>query len=269
VRSERYLFADGPIHSFVDEIGRFTKTSGFHYRVYLHPPRIVHHNRYWEVRPWGDGSFVVNDSVWIYKDHIEDERCRRYEGLRVPFDTVYTAEKLYDSIVSAVLKYALAQFLGVTRADREVVTVRITIKGKPLEPVPIDSSALKLLRGLDEPRHYYFLQDIGVLGKYAVTLHPPRVYSREDPLWGWEVKPWRGFFVVNERLTFAPRHVINERNEWYDGVRLVTEDVYYPASAVYTAVLEAVARYALVRFLGKHAREYEEKEIAVSFESTR
>jgi hypothetical protein len=267
----RYLFVDAGLHSFADEIGRFTKTSGFHYDVYLHPPRIVHHSLYWRVEPWGDGSFVVNDSVWIHKDYIEDEKCRRYEGLRIPFNTVYTAEELYNRIIEAALKYALAQFLGVSRADREVVTVRISFDGKPLEPVPIDNSApLKLLRGLDEPRHYHFLQEVGVLKKYAVTLHPPRIFSRENPNWGWEVKPSLGLFVLNERYTFGPRHIIDERDkEWYDGVRLVTEDVYYPASTVYTAVLEAVAKYTLAKFLGRQAaKEFEGKELTISFEST-
>jgi hypothetical protein len=266
----KYLFVDGGLHSFAEEIGRFTKTSGFHYRVYLHPPRIVHHLGSWRVEPWGDGSFVVNNAVWIYKDHVEDKRGRRYEGLRVPFNATYAAEELYDEIVNAILKYALACFLGSSRADHEVITVRISFSKKPLEPVPIGSTAqLKLLRGLGEPRYYHFLQEIGVPKKYVVTLHPPRIFSREDPSWGWEVKPCCGLFVLNERYTFGPRHVIDEKtNEWYDGIRLVTEDVYYPASSVYERVLEAVAKYALVRFLGRQAKEFDGKEVVISFEST-
>jgi hypothetical protein len=265
-----YLFVDGGLHSFVNEVGRFTKTSGFHYSVYLHPPRIVHHRLYWTVKPWGDGSFVVNDSVWIHRDFVEDEKGRTYAGLRVPFNAVYTAEELYDRIIEAALKYALAQFLGVSKPDSEVI--RISFDVKPLEPVPISTAQLKLLRGLDEPRDYHFLQEIGVPKKYVVTLHPPRIYSYEEPLWGWEVKPHYLYRspVLNERYVLCPRQILDlKNNEWYDGIRLVTEDVYYPASAIYTAVLEAVAKYTLAKFLGRQAaKEFKGRVMTISFKST-
>jgi hypothetical protein len=282
----RYLFVDAGLHSFADEIGRFTKTSGFHYDVYLHPPRIVHHRRYWEVKPWGDGSFVVNDSVWIHKDYIEDEKCRRYEGLRVPFNAVYTAEELYNRIIEAALKYALAKFLCIS-ADDEKIVLRISFRKLyaddryAIEPAPI-TEGLKLLRELERPEQYYFLKEIGTLVKrdsklalsYVVTLHPPRIYSYSDPLWGWEVKPskWSCIPILDGRYGFGPRHIIDEKtNEWYDGIStpsLFEQKLYIPASAVYDAIVEAIAKYVLAKFLGRQAKEYEGKEITISFEST-
>jgi hypothetical protein len=281
----KYLFVDGSLHSFADEIGRFTKTSGFHYDVYLHPPRIVHHYRYWEVRPWGDGSFVVNNAVWIYKDHVEDKRGRRYAGLKVPFGAVFSAEELHDSIVEAALKYALAKFLCIS-ADGEKLTVRISFKMHAedkyaVEPVPYQEG-LKLLKEFERPEQYYFLREIGTLVKrdsklrlnYVVTLHPPRIFSREDPLWGWELKPSRFSCipVLDQRYGFGPQHVIDEKTgEWYDGISTSTlfeQKLYIPASSVYSAIVEAIAKYVLVKFLGRRVKEYEGKEVVISFEST-
>ena len=284
----RYLFVDGGLHSFAAEIGRFTKTSGFHYDVYLHPPRIVHHNKYWEVKPYLPGWFVVNGTIYISKKCVEDEKGRTYAGLRVPFNAVYTAEELYDRIIEAALKYVLARFLSIS-ADGEKLTLRVSFKlydeGKPaVEPAPI-REGLKLLRGLEELRHYEFLEEIGTVMKtrhdlrtrlrfkYVVTLHPLRVYSYEKPLWGWEIKPRRGLFVLNERYTFGPQHVIDEKtNEWYDGIAtssLYDQKLYLPASSIYSAIVEAVAKYTLVKFLGwRRAKEFEGKEITITFEST-
>jgi hypothetical protein len=282
----RYLFVKGGLHSFVDEIGRFSKTSGFHYKVLLHPPRIVHHSLYWRVEPWGDGSFVVNDSVWIHKDYIEDEKCRRYEGLRVPFNAVYTAEELYNRIIEAALKYALAKFLRIS-ADGEKLVLRVSFRklyaedAFAIEPVPI-TEGLRLLKEFEEPRQYYFLREIGTLVKrdsklafnYVVTLHPPRIYSYEDPLWGWEVKPSKLYYtlVLDERYGFGQRYIVDEKtNEWYDGIStpsLYEQKLYIPATAVYDAIIEAVAKYVLAKFLGRQAKEYEGKEITISFEST-
>ncbi|MCC6005775.1 MAG: hypothetical protein LM590_15655 [Thermofilum sp.] len=278
----KYLFVDGGLHSFVDEIGRFTKTSGFHYDVYLHPPRIVHHHKYWEVKPWGDGSFLVNEAIWIYRDRVEDERGRRYEGLRCPFNAIYTAEELYNRIIEAALKYALARFLRIS-ANGEKLTLRISFKlyaedAFAIEPTPI-AQELKLLREFDDS----FLREIGTLVKrdsklrlnYVVTLHPPRIHSYNDPLWGWEVKPSRLYYtlVLGERYGIGERYIIDEKtNEWFDGVATSTlyeQKLYLPASAIYNAIIEAIAKYVLVKFLGRQAKEYEGKEMTISFESTR
>jgi hypothetical protein len=280
MKRTRYLFVNGSYHSFVDEVGRFTKTSGFHYDVYLHPPRIVHHYKYWEVRPWGDGSFVVNNRVWIYSDHIEDEKGRTYAGLRVPFDAVYTAEELYNRTIEAALKYALARFLYIG-ADSEELTVRISFKpyvedALAVEPVPLVSQGLKLL---EEFEGYSFLREIGTFAKrgskphfnYVVTLHPPRIYSYNDPLWGWEVKPSRLYYslTLDERYEFLERFIIDRKtNKWYNGIAISEQKLYIPASSIYNAIIEAIAKYVLVKFLGKRAKEFDGKEITISFRST-
>jgi hypothetical protein len=284
--AKKYLFVDGPLHSYADEIGRFTKTSGFHYRVYLHPPRIVHHHKYWEVKPWSDGSFVVNNEIWIYSDHIEDKKGRTYAGLRVPFDAVYAAGELYSRTVEAILKYALAKFLYISAND-EKITLRVSFRKLyaedkyAIETAPTTES-LKLLTELERPEQYRFLREVGTLVKrgsklalnYVVTLHPTRIYSRSDPLWGWEVKPSRLYYALtlDGRYEIGERYIIDGKtNEWFDGIATSTlyeQKLYLPASAIYNAIIEAVAKYVLARFLGQRAREFEGKEIVVSFEST-
>jgi hypothetical protein len=278
----RYLFVDGGLHSFVDEIGRFTKTSGFHYDVYLHPPRIVHHRNYWEVKPYSPGWFIINDTILVSRECVEDEKGRTYAGLRVPFNAMYTAEELYNRIIEAALKYALARFLRIS-ANGEKLTLRISFKlyaedAFAIEPAPI-AQELKLLREFDDS----FLREIGTLVKrdsklrlnYVVTLHPPRIHSYGDPLWGWEVKPSRLYYtlVLGERYGIGERYIIDEKtNEWFDGIStpsLYEQKLYLPASAIYNAIIEAIAKYVLAKFLGRQAKEFEGKEMTISFESTR
>jgi len=120
-----------------------------------------------------------------------------------------------------------------------------------------------------------FLNDIGAITKsgfrYVVTLHPPKIYSRKDPLWGWELKPHYLYrsLVLNGKYVLGLRQVLDwETNEWYDGF-LYDEKLYIPASAVYDAVVNAIAKYALARFLGiRRARPFE-LNVTVSFASTR
>jgi hypothetical protein len=257
--STEYLFVSGPLHSFAEEISRFTKTSGFHYKVYLHPPRIVHHGQNWTVAPWEAGVFVVNDKVWVSRNYIEDERGRKYKGLRAPFNNVYTAEELYNRIVEAVLKYVLASFVTVRIGER--ITLRIR-KRPTLTPVPV-SGQLRLLKGKGTKDHYFF-EEIGAPGKYTVTLHPPRIFSKEDPLWGWEVKPLGGF-VVNGRWRVWSCFVRDMEGHWYDGVVLGDEKLFFPAQSIYNCILESVVTYALRRF---RIPFRDGEEVVVSFAST-
>jgi hypothetical protein len=284
----KYLFVDGGLHSFIDEIGRFTKTSGFHYDVYLHPPRIVHHRNYWEVKPYSPGWFIINDTILVSRECVEDEKGRTYAGLRVPFNAMYTAEELYDRIIEAALKYALAKFLRIS-ANGEKMTLRISFKlyaedAYAIEPAPItqELTQKKLLRDFDDT----FLREIGTLVKrdsklrlnYVVTLHPPRICAYDDPLWGWEVKPSPLHYTLVLVGRYVGQYEIEERfiidrktKEWFDGVAtsaLYKQKLYLPASSIYSAIVEAIAKYVLVKFLGRQAKEFEGKEITISFKST-
>jgi hypothetical protein len=265
VCAKKYLFVSGPLHSFVDEVGRFTKTSGSHYKVFLHPPRIVHHFGKWEVKPWAQGVFVVNGEVWISRDCVEDEKGRTYAGLRVPFGAVYEAGELYSRIVEAVLKYALSVFLSIA-ADGERITLTLRRTREPLSPVPIAAEG-RLLRRMRDTRDYYFFEEVGVPGKYVVTLHPPRIYSYDKPLWGWELKPRVGF-VLNERWEIGPSYILDlEENRWYDGiVYFGDEKLHFPASTIYNHIVESIAEYVMRKF---RIPFRDGEEVTVSFASTR
>jgi len=263
----QYLFLKGEFHSFVDEIGRFTKTSGFHYDVYLHPPRIVHHRGYWEVKPsYMPGVFVVNDAIHISRKYVEDEKGR-YDGIKVPGD-VYKAKELYDKIIEAVLKYVLARFFFISAGSGKW-TIRVSFKeGMQISTAPM-KEGLRLLNCCND-----FLEDIAK-NKYVVTLHPPRIFSSKDPLWGWIIQPHEFYrsLVLDRKYVLYSEWIerISEQgtNERYDGFHsFLYNEMYYPASAVYDAVISAIARYALRRFLGIKRSRSLELNVTVSFAST-
>jgi hypothetical protein len=109
----------GSLHSFVWEIGRFTKTSGFHYSI-LHN-KIVHHNGKWEVsyNPLFNYILVKGEDgqqMKIYRNHffINGQSA---DIVETPGGAVYTAAEIWAFVMEAVAKYAVAQFFGVEYAD--------------------------------------------------------------------------------------------------------------------------------------------------------
>jgi hypothetical protein len=119
----RALRVSGDLHSFVEEIGRFTRAYGFHYTVSLDPPEIRHHMGRWVVRPGPYmGVFVVEtrDGARLYvgpfRLHLGDLSGAGYEEVELPSGRRVPAMKIHAEILGAVAKYAVARFMQLERA---------------------------------------------------------------------------------------------------------------------------------------------------------
>ena len=110
----------GSLHSFVSEIGRFTKTSGFHYTV-SSDGKIVHHNGKWEVSYNSLFNYILvkgddGQEMKIYPNYFF-VNGQGADVIEAPSGAVYTAAEIWQYVVEAVAKYAVAQFFGVEYAD--------------------------------------------------------------------------------------------------------------------------------------------------------
>jgi hypothetical protein len=126
------------LHSFITEIGRFTKTFGFHYEVTLHPPCIKHHSGRWVVRPapaWRDAFLVETregQQLIITPDFFivpSPEGYRYYEFIETPTSGGRRLHPLevFASILEAVAKYVAALFLQRRRADGMPIEVDVVL----------------------------------------------------------------------------------------------------------------------------------------------
>ncbi len=98
----------GGLHSFIDEIGRFSITSGFHYHcrtVDEKKVEIIHHNNKWHVtiEPYvitvvsGDDILKITKNGMTLNGKEIDELCNTVR--------CYSARELVEKIVSAVALY--------------------------------------------------------------------------------------------------------------------------------------------------------------------
>jgi hypothetical protein len=128
------------LHSMVIELGRFTKTSGFHYDVILQPdqkPQIVHHSHSWKIEPgFVPGTFMVYTFnmpilkitpkyIHYYPDYdpndlFWDTKYEEYDALDTS-QKFLTAKQLHDLIINSVAKYAIARFLQITPRPYKLV----------------------------------------------------------------------------------------------------------------------------------------------------
>jgi hypothetical protein len=111
----------GDLHSFLDEIGRVTKSSGFHYDV-LDGKTITHHLNRWKVQ--GGGNLVVvegKDGETLKLRLLGDEAFLSLNGepvdaLETPSGT-FSGMEILNLIKDAVARHAIAQFFGISYAD--------------------------------------------------------------------------------------------------------------------------------------------------------
>ena len=113
------LLLKGSLHSFITEIARFTKTSGFHYAVSNN--KILHHNGKWEVSYNSFFNYVLvkgNDGqeMQVYPKcfYVNGKLC---EVLKTPEGASYHPEEVWTLVLEAVAKYAVAQFFCLQYAD--------------------------------------------------------------------------------------------------------------------------------------------------------
>jgi len=103
----------GGLHSFIDEIGRFSITSGFHYHCRIGKDKIevIHHNNKWHVtiEPYAITVVSGNDVLRISKGGMKlngkeiDELCNTIR--------CYSARELIEKIIfAAVLYYSYSDY---------------------------------------------------------------------------------------------------------------------------------------------------------------
>jgi hypothetical protein len=131
----RALRVSGDLHSFVEEVGRFSRAFGFHYDVSLDPPEIRHHAGRWVVRPGPyKGVFVVEtrDGAKLYvapfRLYLGDLSGAGYEAVELPDGRRVPAMKIHAEIQGAVAKYAVAKFLQIDRADGVAPSATVSLE---------------------------------------------------------------------------------------------------------------------------------------------
>ncbi|MCI4407821.1 MAG: hypothetical protein JHC26_01925 [Thermofilum sp.] len=236
-----YLRARGQLQSFLTEIGRFTKTSGFHYYVTLDPPEIGHHGSYWSVSPTGDGGFDVG-GVLIYEDRVIDKRGNIYQGI-----DGLSAREIYQEIINAIIKYSVATFMQEEHASDGAYGVKLNFL---LKPKPIQEAQGKKMLETCHIEVLNFLEALNDVEKIKVILDPPRVFDTEYDIW--ELQPWPdcrkcGCVWLNREIAICQtnvyRHTLINR---FDGIRC--GDNVFIAKDIFDAILSAIARYALKVF---------------------
>jgi len=109
----------GSLHSFIYEIGRFSKTSGFHYSV--DGGKIKHHGGKWEATYNHLFNYILilgNDGqvMEVYPNGVV-VNGHAAEAVETPEGHVFTAPQIWSRVVEAIAKYAVASFFGVEYAD--------------------------------------------------------------------------------------------------------------------------------------------------------
>jgi hypothetical protein len=271
MKPRKYLRVKGQLHSFVSELGRFSKTSGWHYFVDLssaHAPEVIHHNSYWAVTPYKNGAFSVGD-ILIYPDHVQVYGKKyRYAGLDIPSIGKVSAKKLYNEIVNAIAKYVVGTFLQKNHADGSFYLIDLNFKLVP--KMVKDENKLKLITEDEALRS--LINDINNGNMYVRldTKHAPMIKNKGfTQTWKIEPDSIRGFFAINDDYILA-YDVISKYNlafeNHYHGIALCDNGKYYiSAKDLNEAILSAIVKYSLERFGVDTTRL---SKLAISFEST-
>jgi hypothetical protein len=263
----RYLKVDSEFQSLVFELGRFTRTFGWHYYLDLREPAIIHHDFHWKVIPYRNGAFAIGDVV-IHEDYIEVYgKNYRYDGLFIPFLGRISVRTLYREIIDAIAKYAVGAFLRKQHADGDIITVDLHNKivpkrikdGEKLK-LAEDDNLVTLINDLNEFNIFVKLDD-----KHLPLLKNGE-YSEK-----WSIKPSnfvREHFIINNKyiLAYYTLHLgdflyENERH----GIKLC-DNFYVSAKNLYDAILSAIVKYALERFRVDTTKI---SKLTINFESTR
>jgi hypothetical protein len=115
--------AYGELQSLSDELGRFTKTSGFHYVVNEDNYTIRHHGNKWvikfnyssgffasiEIEAGADKLILNKNTMWLNGEQIDK--------IVFPGGNVLTHDLLLNLIKDAIAKWYVAKWFAITRAD--------------------------------------------------------------------------------------------------------------------------------------------------------
>jgi hypothetical protein len=260
-KNKRYLKVR--YESFAMELGRFTKTSGWHYYIDLREPVIVHHQNKWSVVPY-KGGFRIGDII-VREDYIESKN-QHFGGLDIPYYGFMSSRKLYNEILKAIVKYALGVFLQKEYADGSFISVDLSYK---LVPRRKQGEKLKLIT--DDELFLNLIDDISN-GNIFIKLdpqHTPLVKNGEF-IEKWKIEPYdavRGYFLINNRYILA-YDLIFENDFLYEHERhgvALCDAYYFSAKDIREALLSTIAKYVLARF-GVDTTKI--SKLSISFEST-
>jgi hypothetical protein len=265
--TRRYLRVNGQIHSLLFELGRFTRTLGWHYYIDLRVPAIVHHKNSWSITPYRNGAFAIGD-IFVHEDYIEVYgKNYRYDGLFNPFFGGISARTLYREIIDAIAKYAVGAFLNKEYADGDIITVDLhnkivpkRIKDDEKLKLAEDDNLVTLINDLNEFNIFVKLDD-----KHLPLLKNGE-YSDK-----WRIVPCdfvREYFIINNKYILAYDTLYlgdflyeNERH----GIKLCN-NFYVSAKNLYDAILSTIVKYALERFRVDTTKI---SKLTINFESTR
>jgi hypothetical protein len=119
----KVLEVRGELQSLVDELGRFTKTSGFHYVVNEDNYTIRHHGNKWvikfnyssgffasiEIEAGADKLILNKNAMWLNGEQVDK--------IVFPGGGVLTHDSLMALIKDAIAKWYIANWFMAKRAD--------------------------------------------------------------------------------------------------------------------------------------------------------
>jgi len=124
MRKIKIVEAKGELQSLLDELGRFTKTSGFHYQVDGSNYIIKHHGGKWlvkfnyvddifasiEIEAGADKLILNKYGMWLNGEAVDK--------IVFPGGGSLTHKALLNLIKDAIAKWYIAKWFAITRADK-------------------------------------------------------------------------------------------------------------------------------------------------------
>ena len=116
---------EGGLHSFIFEIGRGTKTSGFHYSICRHGGKttITHHDKKWRVMIEPHEHMITvtagDDTLEILPTITEKMMLNGelIDAVQPVGDAPIKAPEIVDEIKKAIARWAVAKAFDVSSAD--------------------------------------------------------------------------------------------------------------------------------------------------------